>query len=162
MNGTAETPGQPITLTLQPADGSPTSIYTITASYGAGAYNTCSSKAIQAGDQLTLTTPTGVVTFTVPNLTAQHDYARQALEGQALPNSAIVATFSAALFPYYTVTRRTQADGSGHYGMDTSDLGLLPGQSGTVTMTDEHGNTIQAGFTISGYRVYLPLALEGR
>jgi hypothetical protein len=34
------------------------------------------------------------------------------------------------------------------------------GQRGYVRMTDEEGNTVQIGFTIQGYRVYLPVALR--
>ena len=39
----------------------------------------------EAGDQLTLIQPGGLMTFTVPELTARHNYARRVLEGRPRP-----------------------------------------------------------------------------
>jgi hypothetical protein len=117
---------------------------------------------VQPDDHLTLVYPGGLMTFTVPNLTVEHDYARQIIEGQAPPLSAIAATILNGGSYQYLVTRHTQADAIGHYGLDTSDLSLPPNRSGYVVMTDEGGNTVQRDFTIQGYRAFLPVVAYNR
>jgi len=157
VSGNVDVAGAPITVTLQAGNGAPKGVFTGTAGTTAGAFYACFQTAVQPGDRLTLIHPTGSMTFSVPVLTAEHDYARQVLEGQAVPYSAIAATFQIG-FSYNA--RHTRADANGRYGLDTSDLRPPPGQSGYVMMTDEAGNTVQRNFTIQGYRSYLPLVMR--
>jgi hypothetical protein len=155
VNGDTGTGGVPYTVTLASMSGAIKGIYTSPATDYSGSFSACFQNTIEAGDRLTLTQPGGLMTFSVPELTAKHDYARQVLEGQAPPNSTIEADvpFSSG----YITVRHTQADASGHYGLDTSDLPVQLLQPGYVLMMDKAGNTILRGFIIQGYPAYLPL-----
>jgi hypothetical protein len=157
VSGEGQVGGVPITVTLQAGDGTPRGTVTTTADYGSIKFSLCFTMPIQPDDRLALVYPGGLMTFTVPNLTAEHDYGRQVLEGQAVPSSAIAATIPNGGYYQYSVTRHTQADATGHYGLDTSDLSLPPNRSGYVVMADEAGNTVQRNFTIQGYRTFLPV-----
>ncbi len=161
VSGNAEVGGAPITVTLQAGNGTPKGVFTGTAWSTGGAFYACFQTTVQPEDRLTLIHAIGSTTYTVPLLTAEHDYARQALEGQAAPFRTIAATFQTG--SYYNrqwVTRHTWADADGHYGLDTSDLSLPPGLSGYVVMSDEAGNTVQRNFTVKGYRAFLPLIVR--
>jgi len=153
LSGFAETPGQTIvTLSAQET-------LTLTASLDGG-LSLCFQRPIEPGDQLIRSTSAGVTTYSVPLVTAQHDYRRRALEGIALPHSLVQAHFGPEPYGYASLTRSVTADANGRYGMDTSDLSLVIGQNGAVVVTDAEGNTVRVGFTISGYRLYLPLAIK--
>jgi len=147
--------GESFTITLQTSDGTFTETVE-SRTDRSGFFNVCFTQPIGPGDRLSLTHSRGLMTFTVPNLTAGHDYARQVVEGYALPNSNIAVTLPTSPYYWYQAVRHTQADASGHYGIDTSDLSLPLGQSGHAVMTDDAGNTTQANFIIQGYRSYLP------
>ena len=100
--------------------------------------------------------------FTVPGVTAEHDYARQVLAGQAPPHSPIDVTLPTGGYYWQWAYRRTLADADGHYGLDTSDVYLPPGLPGYVVVTDDAGNTTQRNFTIRGRLMYLPLLARNR
>ncbi len=154
VSGYADAGGAPFTLTLR--SGLEEETVTGAAWYD-GSFSACFSRPIRPGDLLTLTQTTGLMTFTVPTLTAVHDFGRQVLEGEALTGSLIEAAFG---YGYFAPVRRTRADASGRYGLDTSGMNLRVGQTGYVRMTDGEGNTVQADFTVQGYRVYLPVVLR--
>ena len=156
LSGNAEAAGSPITVTLLSGDGTFKGEATTWAFGTNGWYFVCLPATLQPNDHLILAHPTGVTTYTVPNVTAHHDYDLQALTGQALPDSALVATFITSYYPYI-VNRHAQADATGHYGMDTSDLTLRLGQAGYVVMTDSDGNTVRQDFVIRGHPIYFPL-----
>jgi len=162
VSGEGQVGGVPITATLQAEDGTPKGTVTTTAAAGSIMFGLCFTMSVQPDDRLALVYPGGLMTFTVPNLTAEHDYARQTVEGQAPPLSAIAATVPNGGYYQYSVTRHTQADGTGHYGLDTSDLNVPLMRSGYVVMTDEAGNTVQRNFTIQGYRTFLPVVAYNR
>ena len=154
--GSAEVVNMPITVTLQDKNGAFKDRFTSYAQSTSGVFAQCFPTAtVQPSDRLTLSYAQDVLTYTVPVLTAEHDYARQVLRGEAPPNTPIAA---ALLSDYsYQPDRHTFTDSSGHYGFDTSDLHPAPGQSGYVIMTDAAGNTVRRYFTITGYRSFLPL-----
>jgi hypothetical protein len=141
-------------VTLVGASGATKGIAAYPATSYSGHFFASFTSTVEAGDQLTLTRLGGLLSFAVPELTARHDYARQVLEGQSSPNAAISAEV-----PFgngYSTTRHTQADASGHYGLDTSDLSVQLLERGYVWVMDKAGNTIQRDLIIEGYRVYLP------
>ncbi len=114
-------------------------------------------QGVQPGDRLVMTDTRGlVVSYTVPQVSAKHDYARQVLVGTAPPNSSVEVTFVHA-YGSESVRRQTWVDAGGHFGVDTSDLYLLPGYNGYVTIYDRHGNRVNLYFPITGYRVWMPL-----
>jgi len=156
VRGEGQVGGVPITVTLQAGDGTPKGTVTTTADAGSTWFYLCFTTSVQPSDRLALVYPGGLMTFTVPNFTAEHDYARQVLEGHAQPGSAIAATVPVGPYYWGQVIRHAQADATGHYGLDTSDLSLPLNRSGYVVMTDEAGNTVQRNFTIHGYRSFLP------
>jgi hypothetical protein len=160
VGGESPVGGVPITATLQAGDGTPKGTITTTADVGSTWFYLCFTMPIQPDDRLTLIHPTGIMTFTVPQLTAEHDYAQQTLEGQAVPESAILAVLPINYWD--SVSRHAQADATGHYGLDTSDLSLPPNKSGYVVMMDQAGNTVQRNFTIQGYRTFLPVVAYNR
>lgn len=151
--GYADMAGVPFTATLQAGSAPPDSTFGGTSDWG-GYFYGCFDRAVQPGDRLTLLQPGATMSFTVPALTARHKYAQQVLEGEAPPESFLEVVF-------YTssdlVVRHTQANPSGHYTLDTAELDLRPGQTGSIAITDSEGNIIRAEFTITGYPVYLPL-----
>ena len=147
----------PFTLTLLAADGSFKSRIISSADYYGGFYASLTS-TVQSGDRLILAQLAETATFTVPVLTAEHSYARQVVEGRALPDSLLLVTFSlqeGGYDPTYT-TRRVWADAAGRYGVDTSDLGLRPRSDAWVVVTDRAGNTVRRDFTIRGYMMFMP------
>ncbi len=154
VSGYADTGIGPYTLTLR-ADLEEEEVTGTT--WSDGSFWACFSRPIRPGDRLTLTQITGRMTFTVPTVTAVHDFGRQVLEGEAPPGSLVEAVFGDSYLP---PTRRTRADPSGRYGLDTSDLGLRVGQRGYVQITDVEGNAVRADFTVWGYRVFLPVVMR--
>lgn len=154
LSGYAGVAGVPYTVTLVSASGTIKGIAVFPYTGYSGSFFACFASTVETGDQLTLTQPGGSMAFTVPELTARHDYARRVLEGRSPPNAAISA--SVPFGNGYSTTRHTRADASGHYGLDTSDLSVQPLQGGLVWVVDNAGNTIQRYFIIEGYRVYLP------
>lgn len=151
--GYADMVGVPFTVTLQAENAPPESTFSGTSDEG-GYFDGCFSRAVQPGDRLTLVQPGATMSFTVPVLSARHQYAQQVLEGEAPSGTFLELVFHTSSG---SVVRHTQADPFGHYALDTAELDLRPGQTGYVAMTDEEGNIIQTEFTIVGYPVYLPL-----
>jgi hypothetical protein len=117
---------------------------------------------IAPGDRLVITDTLGTRIFTVPRVTAVHDYTSQTLTGTALPRARVDVDFRTLGGLYangggISVIRRVYADPQGNYGMDTSDLPLLPGALGSIKTWDTDGNRIQVDFVVNGYQTWLPL-----
>jgi hypothetical protein len=149
-------PGARFSMTLVSADGASIQTLTDLTSSNQGTYVACFSLAIQPGDKLTFVSPSETDALTVPNLTASHDAIHQVLKGLAPPGGFIKA-FLPVAYPWggYRLTERhTFANASGIYGVDTSDLFLALKTDGYVFYVDSIGNTVQQGFTITGYQIY--------
>jgi hypothetical protein len=154
VTGSAEMAGAPVTVTLQSATGTTEGVFTGTTGYN-GFLWACFNAVVQTGDQLTLVYPSNsTATFTVPLLSAMHDYAQQALLGRTIPDTQVeVNVWGSGTWS----TRRVWSDANGYYGVDTSDLLLNLGTYGTATITDSGGNLTHRGFRIIGYPAYLPI-----
>lgn len=154
--GTIPAVQQPFALTHQPLAGA-TQVITGTAYGENGAFSICLLQAVQSGDQLMLESPVGgtTLTYTVPQLTARHDYAIQAVTGSAPPGVELRIT----LLPsnYSVVTRRAISRPDGVYGVDTSDLELKLGNSGYVTYYDPAGAIVWRSFTVTGFQHFFPV-----
>lgn len=124
-DGYADMAGAPFTATLA-ASGGFTEIVTGTASRSNASFSACFSRPIGPGDRLRLAQASGETEFVVPRLTASHDWAAQVLEGEAPPGSLVEVTFSRG---WWSVLRRTVADGTGRYQLDTRGLDLRGGAS---------------------------------
>ncbi len=155
-SGYADMAGAPFTATLATSGGFP-EIVTGTASRSNASFSACFSRPIGPGDRLRLAQASGETEFVVPRLTATHDWVAQVLEGEAPPGSLVEVTF---LRGWQSVRRRTVADSTGHYRLDTRGLYLQVGQPGTVALTDGEGNRVQLDFVVRGYSVYLPVVLR--
>ncbi len=154
VNGYAGIAGPPLTVTLTSSSGVLKSAVTLPYPGYSTQFHACFTDTVEASDQLTLIQPGYLTTFTVPVLTARHDYARRVLEGKSPSNTDIIGYVP---FGYgRTSIRHTQSDAAGHYGLDTSDLAVRPLTSGYVRMMDQAGNTVTEDFIIEGYRAYLP------
>ena len=151
QEGIVDVANMPITLTLRTPGGSLKSTRVVTPTYSQ--YTGCFSVPIQSGDRIDLQTASATEAFTVPLLTARHNYPLQAVEGMAPPNHELFAEFWWA----GSGTRRTFSDGGGQYGIDASDLRPLVLSQGRVFLRDEAGNTTSAYFTVTGYQTFLPL-----
>ena len=155
-NGYTDMAGAPFTATLATSGGFTESV-TGTASGSNASFSACFSRPIGPGDRLILAQASGETEFVVPRLTATHDWAAQVLEGEAPPGSLVEVTFPRG---WLSVLRRTVADSTGRYSLDTRGLDLRVGQSGTVMLTDGEGNRVRLEFVVRGYRVYLPVVLR--
>ncbi len=154
VNGYAGIAGIPLTVTLTSSSGVLKGAAALPYLSYSTSFNACFTSTVEAGDQLTLIPPGGLISFTVPELTTRHDYARRVLEGQSPPNTDITGYVP---FGYARMSiRHTQSDAAGHYGLDTSDLAVQPLARGYVWMMDRAGNTVTRHFIIEGYRAYLP------
>jgi hypothetical protein len=157
VQGNAPLANTNITVQLQPVDGSVSSNTTYTRWHDSY-FSVCFPTPIGVGSLLTLTTITNdVMTFTVPEVTARHDFGAQTLTGIAAPNARLTVGFHGGAS---YITRQTQAEANGHYGLDTRGLSLTPGQAGYVVVTDALGNTVRKNFTITGYLTYLPVVAK--
>ncbi len=153
VTGWADVPGVPFTATLRTADGFTENLTGTASTYNAS-FQVCFSRPVGIGDRLGLN-QLGVETeFVVPRLTADHDWAAQVLEGEAPPGALVEVVFPRG---WISVSRRTMADGSGRYRLDTRDLGLRVGDTGFVAVTDAQGNGVRLPFRVHGLRVYLPV-----
>lgn len=148
--GVVDAVGLPVTLTLRAANDALKSTYHFTPTYGY--YGACFTQRIQSGDRIALQSAAATEVFTVPLLTARHNYARQAIEGSAPPNYALFAE----LWWNGIIRRRTFSDANGRYGVDTSDLQPPLLAQGRMSLSDEAGNTTKVYFIILGYPIYLP------
>ncbi len=155
-SGYADMAGAPFTVTLQAADGFTESLTGTASTYNASFF-ACFSRPIGIGDRLTLVQFGEEMDFVVPRLTADHDWAAQILEGEAPPGSLLDVTFPQG---WTSVSRRTVADSTGRYRLDTRDLGLRVGNSGVVSVTDAGGNVTRLALVIQGYRIYLPVVVR--
>ncbi len=157
LHGIAATPGGEARFSWLGAAGE---VYTATVhpSNLNGGFSVLLPRTVQAGDRLVVTDALGtVISYTVPAVTAEHDYRLQALVGEAPPGAVVEAVFFASGRGAGFVYRRATADASGRYGMDTSDLRLRVGGVVSITVTDRGGNTFHRTIRITGYRVWLPL-----
>ncbi len=155
-DGFADIAGAPFTATLQTASGLTESLTGTASTYNAY-FHLCFSRPIGPGDRLTLAQISGETEFIVPRLSARHDWAAQVLEGEAPPGRLVEVVFPRG---WNWVLRRTMADGSGRYRLDTRDLNLRVGDAGTIVVTDTRGNIVRLAFQVQGYRMYLPLCLR--
>jgi hypothetical protein len=151
--GYADMAGAPFTATLAAPGGFTESITGTASGYNAS-FSACFSRSIGPGDRLRLAQASGETEFVVPRLTASHDWAAQVLEGEAPPGGLVEVTFPRG---WLTVRRRTVADSTGRYRLDTRGLDLRVGDSGVVSVTDAGGNVTRLAFRVQGYRVYLPV-----
>lgn len=152
--GYADLAGAPVTATLRKADGT-TERIAGTASLSDASFSVCFSRSVEAGDRLTLTQAGREMAFTVPRLTAAHDWAAQLLEGEAPSGRLVQVTIHRGY--WNAPTRRTLADEAGFYRLDTRDLNLRVGEPGRVRITDAAGNAVQLAFIVRGYTFYLPV-----
>ena len=117
-------------------------------------------EAVQAGDRLMFTDTQGtVLSFTVPQVRVEHDYARQVATGEAPPHDFVEIVFVDG-YGSLDVSRNARTDASGHFGVDTSDLRLRPGGYAYLLVTDRQGNIVRLGFHITGYRTWFPVVVR--
>ena len=115
-------------------------------------------EAVQAGDRLTLTDTQGtVLSYTVPQAHVEHDYARQVATGEAPPHHSVEIVFVRG-HGGLDVARKALPDPDGHFGVDTADLRLQPGDYAYLLLTDRQGNIVRLDFRITGYRTWFPFA----
>lgn len=156
VQAVAPSPGGKVQVAWYAASGE---VYSdvLTASTAYGQMYLYLPESVQSGDRLVMTDTRGVVvSYTVPQMSAEHDYARQVLVGTAPPNSSVEVVFGRG-YGFYDVRRQTRVDAGGYFGVDTSDLHLLLGYNGYVTVYDRHGNRTHLYFPITGYRLWMPL-----
>jgi hypothetical protein len=151
FTGIVDAAGLPVTLTLRAASGVLKSTLLLTPTYSY--YSACFMLLIQSGDRVALQSASATEVFTVPTLTARHNYALQAVEGAAPPNRNL----SADLWWSAGSSRHTYSDSNGHFGLDTSDIRPPLLATGRVLLHDEAGNTTSVNFTVLGYPAYLPI-----
>jgi hypothetical protein len=154
LSGTSSSFGGPITVTLRTADGSHISTFSMTNYYRGNQFNGCFDVPVHANDHLTLQEPSQMTDYTVPELTAVHNYPRQALEGIAPANGSLVAYFY-NLQTIFNGGRNILVQPDGHFGVDTSDLKFNPTSYGLVIYTDDIGNTVTLKFNINVFQVWL-------
>jgi hypothetical protein len=159
LNGIVDMVGAPLTLTLRGSNSMLKSIQVFTPT--SPHYNACFTTTVQSGDQITLYSAAASEAFSVPVLTARHNYTRQAVEGSAPPFGEVLADlkmlYAGNPAAYYPVTRRVFADETGQYGVDTSDLQLPLLVDERVYVHDAVGNTTSHYFTVTGYQTFLPV-----
>ena len=151
LTGIVDVAGAPLTLTLRNNSGDVKSTRTITPSYPS--YSACFTTIVESGDQIFLQSASATEVFTVPLLTARHNYTLQAVEGTAPPNHDLYTEFWWGNGAY----RHVYSDNSGRYGIDTSDLHPPLLSRGRVYLHDEAGNTTSIYFTVTGYSTFLPI-----
>ncbi len=154
LSGVGPLPGEKALFTWQSAAGDVFSA-TLWTKSSDGSFTAYLPEAVQPGDLLRLDMVSQSISYTVPLVTAQHDFAAQALTGQAPAGAQINAFFPAPTFGYDF--RRVYAGAQSTYGVDTGDLDLSLNQSGYVLVTDREVNTVRLYFDITGYRAWLPL-----
>ena len=111
---------------------------------------------VSGGDVLFIEAAGGVMSVTVPVLTASFDQRTGILTGIA-PAGAWLRVH----VEYYFYFRQVQARPDGTYAMDWSDLSLPLGTWGGVETTDDRGNETSLIFAVPYYGVYLPLITRG-
>jgi hypothetical protein len=122
-----------------------------------GEFSACFARPVAVGDVLAASQLDHTRVFTVPVLTAGHDWSRRALEGQAPPGSRVTVEFVVGgVYQTVPVARTTVADAAGIFGVDTSDLGLVSGRLHTVTAVDAHGNSVELIFELWRTTLYFP------
>jgi hypothetical protein len=152
VSGTGLWPGVPLTVTYLSADGQNTQIaYARTSSYN-GSYHIPLGQRLYPGDHLTFAYPEKIYSITLPEFTANYDYAQGALTGQAPP----FASLAMRLMGSSGFRRSLRAGADGLYGLDISDLVLPIGQRGWVETIDPQGNLLRVPFRAAGLRYLLP------
>ncbi len=159
MSGSVPAPRQPYALTHQSVTGA-TEVYTGTAYGDNGLFGECLQEATQPGDLFMLESPAGsmVFSYTVPELTALHDYELQAVIGAAPPQVALDVKFYPPNFG--EIFRRTASGADGRFGVDTSDLPLSVRTSGNVAFYDPAGAIVRRNFVVSGYQHFFPVMMR--
>jgi hypothetical protein len=153
--GVAEMSGKALTVTLESPPGTAREVVTQPVGYG-NQFTVCFNRRIETGDRLVLAYSSGVSSlFTLPTLTARHDYAQQAVLGQAPAGSQIEVTANDG-----AVVRHVWSEANGAYGADLSDRLLPIGTPGQVSVTDAAGNIILRRFTVIGLTCYLPVIVK--
>ena len=159
INGQLPLPGVATTITLATAGGAVKDALPISAAFLGGRYNGCFVPAatVESGDRLSLVTPNGVVSFTVPVLTASQDGDHQLIRGTAPPNS-LVSVFLSGLPPVgkFDAHRDIIAGADGSFAIDVSDLQLTLGAPARLIWQDALGNMATRSFTLQGRHTYLP------
>ena len=146
--GRADMIGVPATLRLYQANGTLKSTVVVTPTYDR--YAACFDTPVRSTDHIALQTTAATEVFTVPLLSARHDFMRQTVEGQAAPQQEV-------LVETWAVQRHSYADNTGHYGVDVSDWQPPLLTRSRALIRDEAGNEISAYFTVVGYPAFLPL-----
>ena len=151
LAGIVDVGGAPLTLTLRSGSDAVKSTLFMTPTYPY--YSACFAATVQSGDRIALQSVAASEMFTVPLLTARHNYAGQAVEGSAPPLAPLLTEFPNV----YSGVRRVFADTAGRYGVDVSDLHPPLLSRGRVYVYDGGGNSTSIYFTVLGYPAFLPV-----
>jgi hypothetical protein len=151
LYGIVDMAGAPLTLVLHSGSGAVKSTAVFTPTYTS--YTACFTAIVQSGDRIALHSAAATEVFTVPLLTARHDYGLKIVEGIAAPNQELFTQFQHT----WNASRRTFSDNSGRYGVDTSDLHPPLLSRGRVYLLDTAGNSTSIYFTVLGYPIFLPV-----
>ncbi|MDW8327801.1 MAG: hypothetical protein RMK99_14650 [Anaerolineales bacterium] len=156
--GHATTPNAPFTATLRAGDGTLKGEVGVVSDFWPK-FQACFAAPISTGDQLVMTGPdaTPAVTFTVPFLTAAHDFGRRVVTGQAPPGALAVYLPVHNEYGFPLPPRWITVAPGGRYGADVSDLDLPLHTVGQVEVRDEFGHLTRRMFVVVGYQTYLPL-----
>jgi hypothetical protein len=154
VGGYASPTNAPIVISLYGQDGALKGTQSTVSDYGTGGFNACFTTLVQSGDRFELIGGGNTMTFTVPAVTAWHDYARQVIIGQAIPHSTVHISFDKSR------TCSLRANAAGQFGLDTSGLNLRIGEAGYITTIDTAGNSVLTSIRITGYQAFLPLVLD--
>ena len=149
----AYTVGLPASLTRHPTGGGAPESQPVENYYWYGLFTVCFSEPINTGDELVLTGPLGTMRFTVPLFNAKYDGFIKAIKGIAPPNLDLTVNL---LTPFGPIHRHTQSGGDGRYGIDVSDLVLIPRSSGSIEYIDAQGNSLKIYFH-QGLHTFMPL-----
>ena len=159
VEGYSPQPGRTYDLIQLTAGGSMVQSLPISANPYDGWFQDCFDRPLAAGDRLELRDGAEtVLDYTVPNLLAEHDYARQVVEGWAPPGSAPKVIFKDIFGS--DIARRPWLAADGSFGIDTSDLNLRVGDYGSLVLEDAYGNSTQRFFFIRGYPIYMPVVFQ--
>jgi len=165
LSGFFPTPGQRITATVTDPSGTLKARSSTTSS----AYNSSFSLflfdpqgearvPLEAGDRITITDGTQVVTFTVPLLTAGVDLPERQLNGVGPAHTWLRVVLGGRYPSAETTTRQVYTDDTGRFALDFHGTsGWRGGEPGEVRYSDVFGNSIGRGFKVPYYRRYFPL-----
>ena len=150
LSGRAPMSRAQITLTLRSGDGAFKSMLVTPAQ---PQYTGCFTTAIHSGDRLSLSTGDITETYTVPQLTAQHDYGQQVLTGWTSANQLVRVELEYHLNVWF----QTMADAAGHYGLDISGLPPAFMEPMAVSVVDAAGNITTRRIVFTSHQQLLPI-----